>query len=635
MKCHNAFSFTNLCLIILILCTFCIGYTKASPSGKFENEASVVAEIKDIQASHSLFPEDKIQELNTLVGLSVTENWKEAEAEARLGISHQYVMLGYPKGALEQLQVLDSIIEQLNNETLTTRYMTGRLSAEDLAGTTKNAVSKQRAILARVENIEDLREKANVYFTVGYSQYDAIQDAAAIQSFTKAYEIFQQVGDLYGASAVYSALGATYIRISDAEFAIEYFKKSLEVSTQFNNRFDMSIDLHNLGQAYYELGKYELAKQTVTESLTIREDIDDKVGIMMSSRMLADIAVSQEEWKTAFDYYRDVELIARDTESPVYMFDILTGLALSSIALGNLDYAQGKIDEIEDLIGDSNQNRMLAYFYELKSKLLAANDNFEQAYEFRAKSGEMRKDEFEQLQREQVQKYRVQFDLEIKETQNSALIKENELKELLLTEQESRLKAWTFTSVLVALLLILVAYLLFKQTRHRNRFKSMALKDHLTDSPNRRAIMQIASERYQECIITKSALTLLLVDLDKFKDINDTYGHKVGDDLLRCFASSCEKALRKQDKFGRYGGEEWLICLVDTDDDFVHNLFLRLRQTYQQSMPAEIKSNHALTFSMGAAMLNPDEDSSIDILISRADTNLYKAKQNGRDCVVV
>jgi len=157
--------------------------------------------------------------------------------------------------------------------------------------------------------------------------------------------------------------------------------------------------------------------------------------------------------------------------------------------------------------------------------------------------------------------------------------------------------------------------------------------DSLTGLLNRRAIFQVLEQDMIRAQREKTSLALLLLDLDHFKNINDTYGHLVGDDVLREFAHRLESSLRPYDHAGRFGGEEFLIVmpgLQEDREDRVRDLQKQLRLKHSVSSDAEL----TLTCSIGAAWFNP-EIKSVESLVKLADQALYAAKMNGRNRVEI
>ncbi|GAB4491881.1 MAG: hypothetical protein Fur0016_24270 [Anaerolineales bacterium] len=129
-------------------------------------------------------------------------------------------------------------------------------------------------------------------------------------------------------------------------------------------------------------------------------------------------------------------------------------------------------------------------------------------------------------------------------------------------------------------------------------------------------------------------LSAVIFDLDHFKKINDTFGHARGDEILRAVVQRCVANMRQSDTVGRYGGEEFVILLPETDGEQGLNLIERLRHELA-STPVETDTAPAfVTASFGVASLSPDVTDLLT-LVNRADLALYHAKQTGRNrCVL-
>src|SRR6185312_12402672 len=123
--------------------------------------------------------------------------------------------------------------------------------------------------------------------------------------------------------------------------------------------------------------------------------------------------------------------------------------------------------------------------------------------------------------------------------------------------------------------------------------------------------------------------SVALIDLDWFKRINDTFGHPTGDEVLRTFAITVFANIRAVDKFGRYGGEEFLLILPDTADGAAEQSLDRLRAIIAELDWSAFSPGMSVTISAGVAMLKPDETP--DTILARADSALYAAKERGRN----
>ncbi|MCK9915190.1 GGDEF domain-containing protein [Microbacteriaceae bacterium K1510] len=171
--------------------------------------------------------------------------------------------------------------------------------------------------------------------------------------------------------------------------------------------------------------------------------------------------------------------------------------------------------------------------------------------------------------------------------------------------------------------------LLMVKDHHVHIYRHAATTDVLTGLLNRRAFMEYARNLCAACGRRREPVTLLMFDLDKFKSINDTYGHAVGDDVLRVFAQVAGSSMRATDIVARLGGEEFA-AILPGDMEVARKVAERVRANFE--VAGKVVGAHPIggTVSIGAATSHaPVTD--IDALINRADEALYKAKHNGRN----
>jgi diguanylate cyclase (GGDEF)-like protein len=161
------------------------------------------------------------------------------------------------------------------------------------------------------------------------------------------------------------------------------------------------------------------------------------------------------------------------------------------------------------------------------------------------------------------------------------------------------------------------------------RIEDLAALDELTGSFNRRCIMRMLDDEIVRTHRTTAPCSIALIDLDWFKRINDTYGHPTGDEVLRTFAITVFANIRNIDRFGRYGGEEFLLVLPDTPGDTAMRLLDRLRAIIADLDWSAFSPGMQVTVSAGVTTLRPDETA--DTFLARADCALYAAKAQGRN----
>lgn len=158
-------------------------------------------------------------------------------------------------------------------------------------------------------------------------------------------------------------------------------------------------------------------------------------------------------------------------------------------------------------------------------------------------------------------------------------------------------------------------------------------EDWLTGAQNRRAMDMVLTKEVARAQRSATKLTVAMLDLDHFKRINDEFGHDAGDKLLQHLTLITKAVLRDADSLIRYGGEEFLIILPETDINGAQFVMDRLKQAFQKTPLSYDGNPLPVTFSAGLARLMPDENG--HALVMRADAALYEAKHAGRNCVKI
>lgn len=203
----------------------------------------------------------------------------------------------------------------------------------------------------------------------------------------------------------------------------------------------------------------------------------------------------------------------------------------------------------------------------------------------------------------------------------------------------------TLASLVVLCVLLGVFGFLFGIVRTATRqiaaaqhdLETMAITDALTGLSNRRYLMARAADecaripRQRARGAAKSGVGFIMADIDGFKSVNDTYGHLAGDDVLRAVADCIRRVTRRYDIVGRYGGDEFLVVVPDTDFDETRAVADRLWQTVREAPSVIGGVERPVTVSVGFTCADDDD---VQAAIKRADDALYRAKHAGRDRIV-
>lgn len=164
--------------------------------------------------------------------------------------------------------------------------------------------------------------------------------------------------------------------------------------------------------------------------------------------------------------------------------------------------------------------------------------------------------------------------------------------------------------------------------------QDMAMFDSLTGLANRRFIEMNLATRLEELKRYGCTFAVMFIDIDRFKAINDLWGHKVGDRMLKMISNTMINTLRSCDIIGRWGGEEFVALLINIKEDALFQVVERFRRLVEKSvMPLDNGSSLSATVSIGATLARSGE--TMELLVDRADKLMYESKQRGRNLVTI
>ena len=201
--------------------------------------------------------------------------------------------------------------------------------------------------------------------------------------------------------------------------------------------------------------------------------------------------------------------------------------------------------------------------------------------------------------------------------------------------QGNALQTITFMVAFTTLQVTSFGFIFMAKERADNANACLAAQDALTGIANRRALMLALERKLARAVRQRTPLTLLMLDIDHFKRVNDQYGHLAGDQVLRHVVQVVGQRLRAQDFLGRYGGEEFLVLLPHTDLAGAQQLGQQLCEAVQASSCDWYGQRIAVTVSVGISGCVVGTQPDWETLLLAADRALYRAKENGRNRVEV
>ena len=439
----------------------------------------------------------------------------------------------------------------------------------------------------------------------------------------------QQYSDLPRLQMEFHGLiGAIYLDVGAIDIALEHLRDTYTIASEHLGGWEKSVAEYNLARAYAALDKNQAAKRYFNLALQSSRQIKDQLGVAYALIRLAELEQQQG------DFDRALELIERalpefkaagahpmEAQSLLLEADVL-------LSKQRVDKASKVLRSAHSLIKTLDNVQLKHHLFELQSQLHQQQQNYQHALTAYQQSVDYLLQHQAAIQGKQIQEVMVRLEIRRQEATNELLQKENQLQQMQLQEQKTSnyLMLWLLFSG--AAIVILISYFLYQQMRSRRRYAELALKDDLTGAPNRRAIVRQCKMGLELVRQQKNTLALVIIDFDFFKQINDSFGHDVGDAVLQRFAEVTEQSLRSQDRFGRMGGEEWLLVLLDASDNDAEIIFARLLDSINRRPIKGLPKEYRITFSMGFAAASQKD--TFESLYKRADDALYAAKERGR-----
>ena len=226
------------------------------------------------------------------------------------------------------------------------------------------------------------------------------------------------------------------------------------------------------------------------------------------------------------------------------------------------------------------------------------------------------------------------YKTENKIQQNEVLVNQSKLKKLELKESVQNQNLQQINTFLIIVTIGIFLFICFRQLKLRKKLIKQAKTDDLTQLPNRRFLFEEGKELATIFIEENLNFSLIVVDVDDFKQINDNYGHEVGDKTLQQIAILGNEVMRSRDVFVRLGGEEFVAMLPDTTLDEIKAVSERLREKVAEYDFSQVGIIESLSVSIGVA-INKQEITHFEELLHNADLAMYQAKSHGKNQVVI
>ena len=458
------------------------------------------------------------------------------------------------------------------------------------------------------------------------------EQAKAMLDFQRARAAYRESGIEREVEPLMLSIAVAYRRMGDWPQAQRYFTAAVKRMQDKGDWESVATNLIQLGFLHGESGFPDKALAAFREAERVAIQHDDPYNINAARLGIAEsqIVLGQPETALAVLQQARAGFATEHDTSSEDMLLMLTGQALAR--QGQHEEALERYRQALPLIQQDGNERYLAMLFKAQAaskealgQAGAALEDYKRYTDLQMKlQGKMRLEQSRMLEYE--------YEIRRRDFDNRRLRAEAEIKQQEVAALEA-VRRWQWLAIgLGVLLMTLLALLAWRQWRKSRRLRDLTLLDPLTGVANRPGIEREAARALEESIRDGTPLSLLMLDLDHFKAINDRYGHAAGDKVLRATTAAWQAQLRGRDPLGRVGGEEFVVVCPDTTLEQALVVANRLRESANVLRFDDIDPALRVSVSIGAAQARKT-DETCDALLDRADTALYRAKQQGRDRV--
>lgn len=428
----------------------------------------------------------------------------------------------------------------------------------------------------------------------------------ALELYLRSKKIAEKEKDTSLISSLLNNIGTIYQDMGELEKSLSFYKQALEYEKKANYQLGIAIDLYNIGSIFIEMNQLTKAEKHIMESIKISRKIKDRTGIVMSLTVLAQIYTYKNKFKIALDYLKQAE---KETK----------------------------------IIGSKELIRSI---YKEYSSVYTASRDYPKSIKYYNKSEKLRKEILNIKSAKRIAEMRTRFETEKKELEIKNLKHQQVLKNAEIQKKEFQ-KNLVIIGLLIGFVIIILLIRQFRLKIKSNKLikaknselqkaykklEQVAATDPLTKLSNRRDVLRKIEYELDKFKRYKRVFTIIIGDIDDFKHINDNFGHNTGDFILISISDILRNNVRKQDTVSRWGGEEFLIFMPETDLAGGITLAEKIRK---KIMDHEIKykeNTFKITITFGVGEFR--EGMELDQCIKFADQALYLGKKDGKNKVV-
>jgi len=579
--------------------------------GPVSLDASTASYEHDLDRLRTLLPpDDRVREVRYRSVFCGSTRWKDVNKG-----------LAYSEQALQMAQSAGDRVSEARSLLCRSAY----LSLRDGSRHGLPDIDRALAILDKLDEPqlegETLEIRGDLRSLIG-------EQANALLDYQRARAAYRDSGIGNDPETLLQSMAVTYRRMGDYAQAASYFEQArprLEAKQNFEG---LAVNSIQLGFLHDEAGAPDKARAAFEEAVRISTEHDDPIDRNGALLGLAEAQIALDQPQAAQATLRQAAAgyAEQQDDSSQDMLLLLGGKALAK--QGQHEAALARYAEAQPLMENSGNLRYLAMLHQARAASEEALGRDRDALAS-FKRYEALQDELQgKMRLEQGRLLQYEYEIGRRDFENQRLRAERQAQAQQLADLR-RIRRWQTVAMASGLLLVaLLAAFAWRQWGKSRRLRALALVDPLTGAASRRGFDTAAAGALVDAMRTGLPLSLLALDLDRFKTINDRYGHPAGDHVLAATTMAWQAVLRERDLLARIGGEEFAVVCPDATLDKARGIATRLLEATEALRFDEIDPALRVGVSIGIAQTEPGD--TLATLHSRADAALYRAKQGGR-----
>ncbi len=510
-------------------------------------------------------------------------------------------------------------------------------SLGDLAAASEEYISG----LEIAESLNDKNIIAQGLTNLGAIYYLTEKFDRALIVFNEALSIASPLDDDELKGYINAELGILYNLIEQPEKSMIFYQKSYEYFKIAGNIPYAYNSLSNIAVNHAANERYE-------EAIPLYKEILDNSNRITNVELIASIYIGMawaqlnkkdKDEEAAYQYMLIANQYVEQSEQYHMVVSHAIGRGYIFLKMKRYQEAMESADLAIKYQNEYKQNKdNIAHTQStldtlnLKAEILFETKQYKQAYEFQ--------DEYltyglairERMNVGEVEDLRMRYESEQADLAKKILEQKQSLQSLALKDVAKQSESRQLLTMIIAVVAIVLAWILIKIILGQKQLLAMSNTDSLTGVVNRRRLMQLGIKQLFSAVKRGKQYSLLILDIDNFKKINDRFGHKVGDDVLQEIAMLCQNTIAEKCVFGRLGGEEFITLFPDVSNEQAKLIAESVRAAIANHDWA-FATNYSVTASIGVASYEHNKTQHFADLIKQADNLLYEAKHQGKNRV--